>query len=91
MAPETTQATWLARIHILRKAAVVDPQGNTVRDALHQLHFDTVRAVRVGKYIEVTCAAADEASASQQIDAMCSTLLANPVIETFSFTVEPVK
>jgi phosphoribosylformylglycinamidine synthase subunit PurS len=89
MAPEATQTTWLARIHILRKAAVVDPQGNTVRDALHQLHFANVHDVRVGKYVELTCLAPDKSAAHEQVEAMCATLLANPVIETYTFTIVP--
>jgi phosphoribosylformylglycinamidine synthase subunit PurS len=77
---------WVARIHILRKAAVVDPQGNTVLDALHQLHFDQVQEVRIGKYIEVTIHAEEERVASKQVDMMCSTLLTNPVIEQYTYT-----
>jgi phosphoribosylformylglycinamidine synthase PurS subunit len=86
-----TTTVWLARIHILRKAAVVDPQGNTVRDALHQLHFEEVQDVRIGKYVEVMLQASDEAAATAKVDAMCSTLLANPVIEQYTFTVTDVE
>ena len=91
MATEATQPVtmWLARVHILRKAAVVDPQGNTIRDALHQLHFASVGNVRMGKYIEVTLTAPDEASARSITESICSTLLANPVIERYTFTIEP--
>jgi len=84
-APTTT--TWLARIHITLKAAVVDPQGNTILDALHQLHFDAVNGVRMGKYLEVTLEAVDENDATTQVDSMCQTLLANPVIEHYTFTI----
>jgi phosphoribosylformylglycinamidine synthase len=45
--------------------------------------FDTVEQVRIGKYIEVTLAAADEASARQQLDQICDQLLTNPVIENY--------
>lgn len=88
---ETTQTAtlWLARIHVTLKAAVVDPQGDTILAALHQLHFDDVQGVRMGKYLEVTVRATDDVTARASVDAMCGTLLANPVIERYSFTVEP--
>ncbi len=84
-----TATAWLARIHVTLKAAVVDPQGDTILSALHQLHFAEVQGVRMGKYLEVTLDAADEATARDRVDAMCRTLLANPVIERYSFAVEP--
>lgn len=89
MTPDTTQTAvaWLARIHVTLKPAVVDPQGNTILAALRQLHFTNVAGVRMGKYLEVTLHAADEASAREQVEAMCATLLANPVIERYTFTV----
>ncbi len=79
--------TWLAKIHVTLKDAVVDPQGLTIQDALHQLHFDSVQRVRMGKYLEVTLDAPDAATAEERVTVMCTTLLANPVIERFNFTV----
>ena len=88
---EATQTTtlWLARIHVTLKTAVVDPQGDTILSALHQLHFGDVQGVRMGKYLEVTLRAADKPTADASVDAMCSTLLANPIIERYTFAVEP--
>jgi phosphoribosylformylglycinamidine synthase len=74
-------------IHVTLKRTVNDPQGLTVRGGLHSLGFEGVDAVRAGKYIEVWLDAADEASASSQIDAMCDKLLSNPVIEDYRFEV----
>lgn len=84
-----TATQWLARIHVTLKTGVVDPQGNTIQDALHQLHFTTVERVRMGKFLEITLTALDEASARTAVAAMCATLLANPVIEQYSFDVAP--
>ena len=86
---EATQikTLWLARIHVTLKEAVVDPQGDTILGALHQLHFDEVQGVRMGKYLEVRLDAPDVATARARIEAMCATLLANPVIERFTFEV----
>lgn len=79
---------WLARIAVTLKTGVVDPQGDTILGALRQLHFDGVQGVRMGKYLEVRLDAPDEATARSQVAAMCATLLANPVIEQSTFTVE---
>ncbi len=82
-----TKTMWLARIHVTLKAAVVDPQGDTILGALHQLHFDEVQGVRMGKYLEVRLDAPDAATAQARVAAMCGTLLANPVIEQYNFEV----
>lgn len=80
--------TFLARIHVTLKEAVVDPQGDTILSALQQLHFATTQRVRMGKYLEIRFTAPDEQSAHDLVEAMCSTLLANPVIERYAYSVE---
>jgi phosphoribosylformylglycinamidine synthase len=52
--------------------------------------YDSVEQVRIGKYIELTLTAADEATASSQLDRMCDQLLANPVIENYRFELTTV-
>lgn len=86
----TTQTQWLARIYVTLKSGVVDPQGDTILGALHQLHFNSVASVRMGKYLEVALAAADDTAARATVEAMCTTLLANPVIERYTFEVAPI-
>ena len=80
--------TYLARIDITLKKAVNDPQGNTIREALHSLGFDRVGSVRAGKYMEIRLDAADKSMAEAQVTEMCKKLLANPVIEDFLFEIE---
>ena len=80
--------TYLARVDITLKPAVNDPQGNTIRDALHALGFNEVAAVRAGKYMEIRVDAPDKGKAEAQVTEMCKKLLANPVIEDFRFEVE---
>jgi phosphoribosylformylglycinamidine synthase len=84
-----TDATFVARIHVTLKPGVVDPQGDTILDALHQLRFDSVDRVRMGKYLEVALTAFDPADAQARVAAMCATLLANPVIEQYTFEITP--
>jgi phosphoribosylformylglycinamidine synthase len=78
-----------ARVYVTLKRTVNDPQGLTVRGALHALGYASVDSVRVGKYIEVVLEAADDTAASAAIAEMCAKLLANPVIEEFRFDVAP--
>ena len=81
---------YLARIDVMLKPLVNDPQGLAVRDGLHTLGFDGVRTVRVGKRIEVIVSAESQPAAEASVRAMCEQLLSNPVIEQFSFAVSEV-
>ena len=79
---------FLAKIYITLKPGVNDPQGLTIRGGLHQLGFDTVADVRAGKYMEVRLEERDREEAGNRVSEMCDQLLANPVIEEFSFELE---
>ncbi len=75
---------YVAEVRVMLRPVVNDPQGLTVRGALHQLGFAEVANVRVGKHIEIELDAPDLAAAQRRVDEMSRKLLANPVIETFS-------
>lgn len=77
-----------ARVHVMLKNGVLDPQGEAVRHALGTLGFDGVNGVRQGKVIELDLADTDAAAAQTSVEEMCEKLLANTVIE--SYTVEIV-
>lgn len=79
--------TYLASVYVALKPTVNDPEGITIGGALKSLGFDEVSGVRSGKYFQVTLTATDEATASTRVDQMCARLLANPVIETYSFEI----
>lgn len=70
-----------ARVHVMLKNGVLDPQGEAVRHALGQLGFDGVEGVRQGKVIELDLA---EGTTEADVTAMCEKLLANTVIESYS-------
>ena len=76
-----------ADIHVTLKRTVNDPEGLTIKGALHQLDFAEVDDVRAGKYIELWLDAPDKATAEARVDAMCDKLLANPVIESYRYAV----
>ena len=76
-----------ARVHVMLKDGVLDPQGEAVRHALGTLGFAGVVGVRQGKVIELDLAATDRASAEAEVRAMCERLLANTVIEKYAIEI----
>jgi phosphoribosylformylglycinamidine synthase subunit PurS len=64
------------------KEAVLDPQGNTVRDAMRHLGMPEVRSVRIGKYMEIEVEG-DGADVEKRLHNLCRDLLSNPVIEDY--------
>jgi phosphoribosylformylglycinamidine synthase subunit PurS len=79
----------IAKIAVMPKPVLNDPQGVTVRQGLNALGFHDVSEVRVGKLIQVTLEAATEDEARPRVEEMCRKLLANGVIEDFSFELVP--
>ena len=77
-----------AKVHVKLKEGVLDPQGAAIGRALGQLGFEGVGDVRQGKLIELDLAATSQDAARAEVEAMCEKLLANPVIETYSVTIE---
>ncbi len=77
-----------ARVHVMLKTGVLDPQGEAVRHALGALGFEGVQAVRQGKVIELDLAETDRDRAEAEVRAMCEKLLANTVIERYAVELE---
>jgi phosphoribosylformylglycinamidine synthase len=80
-----------AKIYISLKKSVMDPQGATVQHALETLGYEGVENVRMGKYVEMDIFKEKREDAEKQVDEMCDKLLANPVIEKYSFEMEVLK
>ncbi|MCH2038773.1 MAG: phosphoribosylformylglycinamidine synthase subunit PurS [Rickettsiales bacterium] len=76
-----------AEVYITLKNGVLDPQGKATQNSLEHLGFGNVQSVRQGKFIEVEIDAADVPSAETQLKDMCEKLLANTVIENYSFKI----
>lgn len=81
---------FLAKVHVSLKPTVNDPQGLTIARALGRLDFDSVDSVRAGKYFEVKIDSTDQSAAEADVKSMCEKLLANPVIETFTYELESI-
>lgn len=75
------------KVIVLPKQSVLDPQGVAVREAIHHHGMNSVKSVRVGKFMEIEVddqAAVDEA----RLHEICRDLLSNPVIEDYELIVE---
>ncbi|UXU76246.1 MULTISPECIES: phosphoribosylformylglycinamidine synthase subunit PurS [unclassified Paracoccus (in: a-proteobacteria)] len=73
-----------ARVTIMLKDGVLDPQGEAIRHALGGLGFSGVSGVRQGKIIELDLDATDAEAARAEVARMCEGLLANTVIEKYA-------
>lgn len=71
-----------ARVVVMPKAAVLDPQGAAVRDAMQHLGMPEVRSVRIGKFMEIDLDK-DDAAAEERLHQLCRELLSNPIIEDY--------
>lgn len=72
-----------ARIHVMPKRGVLDPQGRAIARALEGLGFQGIGEARQGKVIEIELAEDDPVRAREHVAAMCERLLANPVVEDY--------
>ena len=81
----------LAKIHVTLKNGVLDSQGKAVHHALNDLGYGEVEDVRLGKYMEAALSGISEQEAQTRVTEMCEKLLANTVIESYRFTLEPAE
>ena len=72
-----------ARVTIMLKDGVLDPQGEAIKQALTSLEYDNVTSVRQGKVIDLELSESSEEAAIDSIQEMCEKLLANTVIENY--------
>jgi phosphoribosylformylglycinamidine synthase subunit PurS len=73
-----------ARVTVMLKSGVLDPQGKAIGQALGRLGFAGVNDVRQGKVIELEIAETDQSRARAKLSEMCEKLLANTVIENYA-------
>jgi phosphoribosylformylglycinamidine synthase PurS subunit len=76
--------TYLAHIRVYFKPGIHDPESETINRALGRLGFDQIASLSAGKFFDVNIEAENADAASATARQMCETLLANPVIETYS-------
>jgi phosphoribosylformylglycinamidine synthase len=78
-----------AKIHVTLKPGILDPQGKAIEHALETLGFTGAGNVRMGKYLEMDLKESARDKAEAQVKAMCEKLLANTIIEEYSYELTP--
>ncbi|MGD0589838.1 MAG: phosphoribosylformylglycinamidine synthase subunit PurS [Bacteroidota bacterium] len=80
-----------SKVFVTLKKSILDPQGKAVEQGIHSLGFDAVGDVRIGKYIEMDIDTNSHEDAEGMTKEISDKLLANLIMESYSFTTEPVK
>ena len=76
-----------AKVYVTLKDSILDPQGVAVKEGLHNLQYQNVDNVRIGKFITLTFSESDKNKAEEQLKTMCEKLLANTVIENYTYEI----
>jgi phosphoribosylformylglycinamidine synthase len=73
--------TWRFAVNVTPKPGILDPQGKAVERSLPHLGISGVAGVRVGRRVELSVTAADEAAARATVERLAGELLSNPLME----------
>ena len=77
-----------ASIDVMPLKELLDPQGKTVANNLDHIDITGVHSVRIGKHIEMIIEAESKEAAEAIVDTACKKLLANVIMETYTFEIE---
>lgn len=77
---------FVAEIRVMPHKELLDPQGKAVANSMKNLHIDGVEDIRIGKHILMHLHAPSEEEAGARVELACRQLLANPIMESYSFT-----
>lgn len=78
-----------ADINVMPLRELLDPQGKTVGKNMGHVGISGIENVRIGKHIELTVEATNEAEANEKLEAACKKILSNVVMESYSYTLSP--
>ncbi|MBM4167640.1 MAG: phosphoribosylformylglycinamidine synthase subunit PurS [Ignavibacteria bacterium] len=79
-----------AKIVVTLRKSILDPQGKAVEHGIHALGYDNVNELRIGKFVELNVDARDRQEAERICREVGARLLANPVMEDFTVSIEEV-
>jgi phosphoribosylformylglycinamidine synthase subunit PurS len=80
--------TFQAEIDVMPKKEILDPQGKAVSGSMKNLGLTEIHNVRIGKHISLEIEAADQQTAHAKVEEACKNLLANLIMESYSFKIE---
>lgn len=81
---------FIAQITVMPLKEILDPQGKAVTGSMKNLGLQEIHNVRIGKHITLEIESADEATARQRVDEACKKLLANLIMESYTFELKAV-
>jgi phosphoribosylformylglycinamidine synthase len=79
-----------AEIDVMPLDALLDPQGKAVTNSMKNIGLSEIDGVRIGRHVRLFIEADDQATAEQKVEEACKKLLANQIMESYSFIVTPV-
>jgi len=82
--------TFRASIDVMPHDNLLDPQGKAVSGSMQNLGLPEITGVRIGKHITLHVEAADKKTAEAKVDEACKKLLANQIMEKYSFSVDEI-
>jgi phosphoribosylformylglycinamidine synthase subunit PurS len=77
---------FIAEIDVMPHKELLDPQGKAVVNNMKNLDLSGVEDVRIGRHVSMTLEATSEAEARQKVETACQKLLANLIMETYTYT-----
>lgn len=80
---------FIAEIDIMPHRELLDPQGKAVVNNMKHLDLSGIHDVRIGRHVSMSLEAGSEAEARQKVETACQKLLANLIMETYSFSIKP--
>ncbi len=78
-----------AEIDVMPKKEILDPQGKAVSGSMKNLGLSEITNIRIGKHISLAIEADSEDDATQKVEQACKKLLANLIMESYTFKIQP--
>ena len=80
-----------AEIDVMPLDALLDPQGKAVTSSMQNIGLEEISEVRVGRHVRLMVDAASEGEAKSKVDEACKKLLANQIMESYTFQIEELR
>ena len=80
---------WEVKVTVFLKTGVLDVQGRAIEQVLHSHGYNAVKHLSMGKSISFLLDTKSREEAETLVNTISSSILVNPLIETFTYTIEP--